>query len=217
MHLEVLVEDLSGKLTLEALLPAILSFEHTFSVHSYRGIGRLPRNLTPTGDPRKRILLDQLPRILQGYGQAFAAYPPSYHAAVVIVCDLDKRCLKTFRDELLGVLELCSPKPKAKFCIAVEETEAWLLGDTAAVVEAYPKAKRTVLTTYSNDSICGTWECLADAIHPGGAIRLKDKAYNVIGSAKCEWASNIARRMNIDSNISPSFIYFRESLREIVL
>lgn len=42
MHLEVLVEDSSGKRMLEHLLPKILEGRGTFKVHSYRGVGRIP-------------------------------------------------------------------------------------------------------------------------------------------------------------------------------
>jgi len=38
-------------------------------VRAYKGIGRLPKNLKGTSDPSKRILLDQLPKLLRGYGK----------------------------------------------------------------------------------------------------------------------------------------------------
>jgi hypothetical protein len=71
MHIEILVEDASGGKLLAALLPKIFGSQdepHTWRVHSYRGIGRIPKNLNAGADPAKRILLDQLPRILRGYG-----------------------------------------------------------------------------------------------------------------------------------------------------
>ena len=72
MHFEILVEDQSGKKALDILVPKIIGDNHTFIVHSYKGIGRIPKNLAANGDANKRILLDQLPRLLQGYGNTFA-------------------------------------------------------------------------------------------------------------------------------------------------
>ncbi|QHG19998.1 hypothetical protein GJB62_14990 [Nostoc sp. ATCC 53789] len=74
MHFEILVEDISGKIALEILVPKIINTEqHTFNIHHYKGIGRIPKNLTSTSDPKKRILLDQLPRLIQGYGKTLGA------------------------------------------------------------------------------------------------------------------------------------------------
>ena len=70
MHFEILVEDQSGKRALDLLVPKIVAKPHTFRVISYRGIGHLPRNLRREIDPGKRLLLNQLPRLLRGYTTA---------------------------------------------------------------------------------------------------------------------------------------------------
>lgn len=215
MHLEILVEDQSGKKALEILIPKIIGNEHSFKVHSYKGIGRIPQNLRGKSDASKRILLDQLPRLLRGYGNAFAKYPPNYLTAVIVVCDLDDRCLKAFRAELLSILNECNPRPDAHFCIAVEEGEAWFLGDVTAVKTAYPKAKDSILSAYQNDSICGTWECLADAVFPGGSLTLRAKGWQAIGAEKSSWSERITPHMNSEMNASPSFGYFVSKLREL--
>ena len=157
MHFEILVEDLSGKKALDIIVPKIIGDDHTFKVHPYKGIGHIPKNLRANSDANKRILLDQLPRLLRGYGNTFVNYADDYPAVVILVCDLDDRCLKAFRNELYDILDFCDPKPLTKFCIAIEEGEAWFLGDIPAVKSAYPKAKDSVLNGYKNDSICGTW------------------------------------------------------------
>jgi hypothetical protein len=216
MHLEILIEDQSGKKALEILVPKIIGDEHTFQVHSYKGIGRIPTNLKGKSDASKRILLDQLPRLLRGYGNAFAKYPDNCPAAVIVVCDLDDKCLKTFRSELLSVLNGCHPKPDARFCIAVEEGEAWFLGDVAAVKAAYPGAKDVVLSAYKNDTICGTWECLADAVFPGGSHTLSVRGWQAIGAEKFAWSEKITPHMNLEANASPSFGYFVSKLRSLV-
>ena len=213
MHFEVLVEDQSGKEALEQILPKILGANHTlhsWQLRSYRGLGRIPENLRGKTDPQKRILLDRLPRILQGYGRSL---PDT--ASVVVVVDLDRRDCMAFKQELLDVLNACNPRPTTLFRIAIEESEAWLLGDRQAVKAAYPKARDSVLNRYVQDSICDTWELLADAIHPGGSARLKQEGYPVTGEAKCEWACNIAPHMDVDQNESKSFQVFRDGVKRL--
>ena len=89
MHFELLVEDISGKTALDILIPKIIGTEHTFKVHHYKGIGHIPKGLTSKSDPQKRILLDQLPKLVQGYGKTFAGYSPNYPAILIVICDLD--------------------------------------------------------------------------------------------------------------------------------
>lgn len=216
MHFEILVEDQSGKKALDILVPKIIGNRHTAKVRNYRGIGRIPKNLKSSTDVSKRLLLDRLPKLLRGYGKTFANYPASYPAAVIVVCDLDDKCLKTFRCELFAVLNACNPKPETRFCIAVEEGEAWLLGDIPAIKVAYPQAQYHVLNRYQNDSICGTWELLADAVFVGGSTALKNRGWRAIGIKKSAWAKKIAPQMNVHNNASPSFRYFQKKIRELM-
>ena len=65
MHLEILVEDLSGMKALEILFPKLKNAEDTFRIHSYKGIGRIPKNMNDTESASKRILLDNLHVILR--------------------------------------------------------------------------------------------------------------------------------------------------------
>jgi hypothetical protein len=214
MHLEILVEDQSGKKALEILMPKIVGDTHTFNIIAYKGIGRIPKNLK-ADDPSKRILLENLPKLLRGYGVTFANYPPDYLAAVILVCDLDQKCLKSFRKDLFGILENINPRPETRFCIAIEEGEAWFLGDIPAIKTAYPKAKEAILNQYVNDGICGTWETLADAVCIGGAQKLSSLGYQGIGKEKGLWAENITPHMDVENNDSASFCYFRQKIREL--
>jgi hypothetical protein len=214
MHFEILVEDASGRIALAAILPKILEMQrapHTYRCHAYKGIGTLPKNLRPGTDARKRILLDQLPRILQGYGKSL----PAGAAAVVVVVDQDRHDCKELKADMLEVLHACQPGPETLFRIAVEEMEAWLLGDRTAIKAAYPKANSRVLDRYVQDSVCDTWEILAEAIHPGGASALKRQGYPLIGQAKCAWAERIGPLMEPDRNASKSFQVFRDGLRRM--
>ncbi len=215
MHFDILVEDASGKKALDILIPKIIGDQHTFRVTGYRGIGRIPKKLTSGAIARNRLLLDQLPKLLRGYGRAYAGYPANHPAAVVLVCDLDDKCLKTFRQQLFAVLSACNPRPETRFCIAIEEGEAWLLGDVPAIRAAYPRLKDNVLSGYKNDSICGTWEVLADAVYTGGSSALKKQLWWSVGREKSAWSKKIAPLMDVDNNASPSFRYFREKLREL--
>jgi hypothetical protein len=215
MHFEILVEDRSGKNMLDILVPRIIGQNHTYKVHPYKGIGHVPSNMRDAPEASKRKLLDNLPRLLKGYGNTYYRYPPDSQAAVFVVCDLDSKCLKLFRQNLDAILSQCHPAPKTRFCIAIEEGEAWFLGDIPAVKAAYPRAKDAVLNAYDADSICGTWECLANAILAGGAKSIISKGYQAVGAEKSVWAEKIAPHMDVEQNSSPSFRYFREKLREL--
>jgi predicted DNA-binding protein (UPF0251 family) len=215
MHIEFLVEDVSGERMLEILLPKILSKEDTYTIHSYKGIGHIPRNMKPRTDANKRILLDSLPKLLQGYGKTFRAYGNNYDAIVVVVCDLDDNNQSDFRQSLSAVLAACDPKPKALFCLAIEEMEAWYLGDIKAIKQAYAHAKMNLLNEYINDSICGTWELLADAVYKGGHTTLKKKGWQAIGAEKTKWAQEITPYMDVKVNKSPSFNSFLSELSNL--
>ena len=216
MHFEILVEDQSGKKMIETLLPKIIDRNrHTVRVIAYKGIGHIPKDMSAGGDAGKRILLQNLPRLLRGYGKTFPDYPEDCPAAIILICDLDNKCLKAFRKELDAILASCNPKPETRFCIAIEEGEAWLLGDIPAIKTAYPKAKEAVLNHYENDSICGTWERLADAVFPGGSSALLGKGPLAIGAEKSKWAEKITPHMSETDNKSPSFAYFRSKILEL--
>ena len=215
MHFEILVEDASGKKALDILIPKIIGDQHTFKVTGYKGIGRIPRNLASGADASNRLLLNQLPRLFKGYGRTYSGYAANHPAAVILVCDLDDKCLRTFRQNLFSVLNACNPRPKTRFCFAVEEGEAWLLGDVSAIKAAYPNLKGEVLSGYVNDSICGTWEVLADAVYVGGSPALKKQGWRTVGREKTAWSERIAPLMNVENNASPSFRYFRKKLREL--
>jgi hypothetical protein len=210
MHFEILVEDASGELLIGALLPKVLGehgTSHTWRTHSYKGIGRLPRDLKGKIDPSRRILLDRLPKVLAGYGKSLG--PDS---AVVVVVDLDDRDCVGFKQELLQILRRCHPRPRALFRFAIEEMEAWLLGDRRAVLKEFPRAKVHVLDSYVQDSVCGTWETLADAVFPGGSNALKAEGWPRTGQEKCKWASQIGRHLSVESNLSPSLHVFRNGV-----
>lgn len=212
MHIEILVEDSSGEKLLACLLPQLVGeygAPHTWRLHAYRGIGRIPKGLKGTADPAKRILLDQLPRLLRGYGKT-----PGIDA-VVVVLDTDKRDRTDFLAELKAVADACDPLPTTLFRLAIEEVEAWYLGDRDALLAAYPRAKQEVLDRYVQDSVCSTWELLADAVYHGGAAAIKKAGWPLPGQLKHEWAERIGPLMSPDRNVSPSFGKLRDGFRRL--
>lgn len=213
MHIEVLVEDSSGAKLIDALMPDLIGPDgepHTWRIHPYKGIGRIPKGLATKADPAKRALLDQLPRVLAGYGKT-----PNIDA-VVVVLDNDRRDCKRFLAELTALLKRCDPAPNTLFRLAIEEMEAWLLGDRQALLAAYPKAKKDVLARYQQDSICGTWELLANAVHPGGHAAIQKAGWPLPGQVKHAWAEKIGPLMDVETNASPSFGKFRDGVRRLV-
>jgi hypothetical protein len=215
MHFEMLVEDASGKKMLEVLVPKLIGAgPHTFRLHSYKGLGEIPKDLKSAAAAKSQMLLNDLPRALRGYGAAHAASQEGFGAAVVVVCDLDARDEKDFRAQMEGVLAAIEDKrPNAHFCLAIEEGEAWLLGDRQAVRAAYPGAKEGVLKNYRQDSICGTREKLADAVYPGGHRALKRA--HAVGAEKYQWAAEIAPLMEPGRNRSLSFGCFVKCLADL--
>jgi len=214
MHFEVLVEDQSGAITVNIILQKILGIDnqtYTYKIHPYKSIGRLPANLIGHTDPEKRILLDRLPKILRGYSQSLQ----HIDAAVLVVIDLDRRDCLQFKQELVNLYEQCCPRLSVLFRIAIEEIEAWLLGDRGALKRAYPRAKDPILNTYVQDSICDTWEKMADALYTGGSVKLKALGYPLIGEIKGEWASNISPLIDINHNRSKSFQVFCDGVRRL--
>ena len=211
MHIEFLIEDQSGKKAMDILIPKLLGDEFKYRIHSYKGNGHIPKDLRPKTDANKRILLDQLPRLLRGYGRT-----PGYDT-VVVICDLDDRDKYIFLSELNSILEHCNPKPNVIFCLAIEEFEAWYLGDLKAITNAYPSANNRILNGYKNDSICGTWELLADAVYKGGSRALIKKGRQEIGLQKSIWAQKISFHMNVNDNKSPSFNDMYEQLKRLYI
>lgn len=217
MHFEILVEDQSGAKIIDILIRKIIDFsneKNTLNIEYYKGIGRIPKGLKPKTDANKRQLLDQLPRLVQGYGKTWNS--SNYSGVLIIICDLDERCFKEFRQELFDCVNKCQTKPELYFCIAVKQIEAWLLGDISAIKKVYPKVKRLkYLKTQYSEEQNGTWEKLADTLVKDGSKKFKKEGKRAIGKHKSVWAEKITPHIDIDKNASSSFRYFRDKLRKL--
>ncbi len=212
MHFEILVEGQVELTALSILMEKILGTykaPHTWKIHKHRGIGRLQDNLQAKPNPNDHTLLHNLPSKLRAYGSTMKE-----DEVVVVLVDLDDKedCIG-FKEQLRKTLDICPQRPNTLFRIAIEELEAWFLGDRQAILAAYPNAKADVLNAYVQDSQCGTWEKLANAIEPG--LQKPGPRSIRILAQKQKWAARIARNMDVENNHSPSFRVFRDGIRKL--
>lgn len=207
MHFQFLVEDYSSGVLIELLMGKITSGnpDVTYQCKSFKGLGGLTKK-NSVKETKTGKLLNDLATYLKGFNKSLQ----NISAAIVVVLDNDQNDPVEFLAELQGVAESNQITLDHVFCIAVEEVEAWLLGDRNALAAAYPSAKSQVLNSYMQDSICGTWELLADAIYPGGLVKFRKDCptYIEVGIYKSEWARRIGEYMEPKNNVSPSFRNF---------
>ena len=168
MHFQYLVEDQSGAALIRILMQKIVELypNATYDCKGFRGIGGFTRKNT-IKETKTGKLLNDLATYLRGFDRSLQSFP----SVIIVVLDSDDHDVQQFRSELEAVAMQNTIKIDHVFCLAVEEIEAWLLGDRHALLSAYPHAKMHVLNTYVQDSICGTWEVLADAVYPGGTSK----------------------------------------------
>ncbi|MBF0177427.1 MAG: DUF4276 family protein [Magnetococcales bacterium] len=217
MHFEILVEGQTEKTALSILMEKIVGpygNPHTWSIHKHQGIGSLPEFPDHPAHVKDRTLLHNLPGKLRAYGKE-----ANDDVVIVILVDLDKRTdCRTFKQELVNLLKYCEKTPKHLFRIAIEELEAWFLGDRSAILAAYPDADQGVLDTYVQDAQINTWEKLAEAIDPNvrSSLGSVKKRSPLTLKHKHIWAKNIAPKMDVENNASPSFTCFRDGLRRFI-
>jgi hypothetical protein len=193
MRLHVLVEGDSEEALLRGWLPRFLPHGHSFVVIRHRGKGKLSRDPLKVPDIRREGLLDQLPAKLRAYGKGL---DPATDRVLVLVDADDDPCTDLKR-RLLEALASCDPRPAVLFRLAIEETEAFYLGDPAAIRKAFPQAKMQRMKLYAQDSVCGTWELFQRVVDDP----VEDKV---------EWAERMASHLGTDwqgknANRSPSF------------
>jgi hypothetical protein len=162
--------------------------------------------------------LHALPQRLRGYQKWL---PDDWRILVLVDrgnddCHALKRSLETYAQDA-GLVTRSASESKKRFQvlnrIAVEELEAWFLGDVEALVSAYPKVPSNLAQKkgYRDcDAMSGgTWEALERV--------LKRAGYYSAGMPKVEVARNVSKHMSLDRNRSRSFKVFCDGMRELIL
>lgn len=116
---------------------------------------------------------------------------------MVVLVDADDDDCVDLKQRIVDVVRSEAPGLRVLVRIAVEETEAYYLGDWRAIKAAYPRAKQRVFKTYTPDGRPpqGTWELFAEVIGEDGFEN------------KVDWAERMGPEMSVDEagNRSPSF------------
>lgn len=208
-----LVEDLSGERLIEQIMKKYIAempeYPVEYCIRSYKGIGGLKRG-RDVQNIKSQQLLNDLPKRLSAYQAELQYFPDT---SLFIVLDNDDRDVNRFRAQLEALAAERGITIDHVFCIAVEEMEAWLLGDLHALQKAYPQQADRIfgkIAAYRQDSICGTWEFLADILTTGGLsqFRKENPSGHAVGQKKSEWAVRIGEQLQLRANCSPSFQAF---------
>ncbi len=213
MYFQFLIEDMSSAELVKILMDKISekSQKIEYDCKYFHGLGGFTKKNT-VKETKTGKLLNDLATYLKGFSKSLQ----NIQAAIIVVVDNDDRDTDDFQRQLREIAEQNEIKTDHVFCIAVEEVEAWLLGDEEAVKAAYPSAKLQILHNYVQDSICGTWEVLADTVYPGGLAKFRKNCptYVDVGKYKTKWAKEIGIHMDISRNQSPSFQVFISEIQK---
>jgi hypothetical protein len=202
MKVHVLVEGPSEEAALRPWLVRFLP-GHRFQIIRHRGKGRLPGDPLCSVDPKRQGLLDQLPAKLRAYGQTLNTSTDR----VLVLVDVDNDNCKDLLGRLRRVVGSCDPRPEVLFRLAIEEFEAFYLGDADAIRSAFPRANLRLLKNYKQDSICGTWEVF-------------QKVVGARSESKVAWADAMGAHLGTSyrgrgANQSLSFRKFCEGLMKL--
>ena len=202
MHVELLLEEPSVQAALDELLPRLLPEGSSWSLHPFQG---------------KPDLLSKLPSRLQAYARGWL--PDDYRIVVLVDADRDDcRALKRRLEDTAaaaGLTTMTAAGPDGRFVvlnrIAIEELEAWFIGDVDALAKAYPGVPKSLAERRGfrdPDAVRGgTWEALERVLQNAG--------YFQSGLRKIEAAGRIAKHMDPTRNRSHSFRCFAEALASL--
>lgn len=171
------------------LLPSVVS-SHSFVIHVHQG---------------KPDLLRKLEQRLRGYARI-----PDSDLRVVVIVDRDNDDCRELKHTLT---KACERSRCSALCrIAIEELEAWFLGDIEALQTAYPRVSPRLAQRAAfrdPDAIAGgTAEALERELTRAG--------YFSTGMPKVEVARRVAAHMDPERNRSRSFQVLVEGLRRTV-
>lgn len=193
MHLELLLEEPSAEACLQELMPKLLRPGTSWRAVVFQGKADLLANLGPR---------------LRGY-----RYWLQDDWRIVVLVDEDRLECRRLKAKLEDIATAAGLMTKTRAGggafsvlnrIAVEELEAWFLGDPQALITAYPRVPAHLASKaqYRNpDAVAGgTWEALERVLQRAGYYRG--------GIPKIEVARRIARHMEVSRNVSASFRCF---------
>jgi hypothetical protein len=195
MRVEILVEELSAKAALQVLLPQLLPVGCSFRFIVFNGC---------------HDLLGQLRRVLNGYAnRIYRQGEQDLRVIVLVDADtkgVDRKKLLEAEAAAAGLVTKTTAGAEAHFYvlnrIAVNELEAWLLGDRAAIQAAYPRIHPPHFKGMARnpDTMVKSSFELLHLLQKGG--------YFTAGKQKQKWAADIAAKMNVYQNESTSFQHF---------
>jgi hypothetical protein len=166
--IHILVEGPSERAFLERWAGRLLKGTD-FRVHPHQGKGTLPKGkaIGAKPSPNHRGLLDQLPAKLRAYAQSLSGTADG----VLVLVDADDDDPELLRRDIEAIIT-DSGVARAKVALAIEETEAFYLGDLNAIQNAFPEANMKRARAYVPDSICGTWELFGEVVRDGGGNKV---------------------------------------------
>lgn len=227
LRVEALVEDRSGAIMLEYLLKDYfkthtdLRCGYELYLRPHKGLGQLPHQLLTEPGKHKYGLLNLLPAKLRAYSKVLD--PKS--SLLLVVLDADESDPIATDANLERLCKTMAPGLPHVIAVAVEEMESWLLGDWKALLKAFPHANHRLYLEYEQDSVCGTWERLAEILLGDKARHLIKAGYPAVGEYKHRWAEEISPYLRIADNRSPSlhrmvsrldsFFLYRERAKEL--
>ncbi len=200
MHIEMLLEEPSTEAFLHGFLPRILPDTTSWRLIPFQG---------------KSDLLSKLEDRLKGY----AAWIPEDFRIVVLVDEDRENCqqLKAKMEAAAIAANLVTKSAAGDGAftvlnrIAVEELEAWFLGDIEVLRSAYrgiPASLASRAQFRDPDAVAGgTWEALERVLQRAGHFSS--------GLRKIELARTMALHLNPDNNESRSFNYFINGLKSL--
>ncbi len=118
--------------------------------------------------------------------------------------DADNEDCKKLKSQLLAIVGAMNA-PRVLIRIAVEETEAFYLGDLGALKAAFPNADMKRAREYVPDSIIGTAELFGEIVGDDGL-------------RKVMWAEEMGDRMTTTASRSrsPSFRALHSGIKQLV-
>ncbi|SHJ26595.1 protein of unknown function [Hymenobacter daecheongensis DSM 21074] len=201
MQVVFLLEEESAEAALKLLVPHLLP------------AGCVPRYRVFEGC---KDLLGQLQPLLQGYRRRLAQ-PGQQDLRVVVLLDADgvgprRLAEMEAKATAAGLLTYGQATAGQEFhvfnALAVQELEAWFLGDREAITAAYPAVRGQHFKGLSKDpdTITDTWERLQQLLQKAGYPAAKTKV---------KWAETITPHLDPARNESASFRYFVAGLRAL--